>query len=306
MSLASSSFYKKRSTRATSFVNRQSLASLMGRKSNNKMSTAGSAKIISGIGELRCIKNSPRVGQIQTHVGEELSIFEATQWRNAFSTMGKLHARGLKSPKPFTVLNKAPYHCSSMGREFEVRYGELVKMELPVFRKTTKADRPQICNCIIKEVLPVLSEKKISGSFNLQATVEKSCRPPKTKYYLPKSTVYVRWDPAVHSNTDKICEWLISTFGTFLFTVRTASNSMLVAFDNMQQAHSAVTFQLKSAAKIYISWYDSAMYNFGHYQKYVDYSIASDPIWKKGMEEKLKGHTVKPMQKQKGKKSIKI
>ena len=29
----------------------------------------------------------------------------------------------------------------------QVRYGEMIKLQPPVFRKAKKADRPQICNC---------------------------------------------------------------------------------------------------------------------------------------------------------------
>ncbi|GFS19024.1 hypothetical protein ElyMa_003278100 [Elysia marginata] len=282
-----SPIHKKRSTRM-SFASRQSLANLMGRRSFAPKSSSGSSKNIGVFTDSRCYKHSPRVGQHHTYVGEELARFEATQWRAAFSAMGGLRQRGVKAPKPFTVLNKAPYHCSSMGRTFEVRYGELIKLQPPVFRKTKKADRPQICNCITKEVLPIFQEKRVTGPFDLSSSVSDTRPLPKTRYYLPKSCVIVRWDPLVHSSVDKICEWLITTFGPFLFTTRSASNSMLVAFETMEQAHRAVTFQLKASAKITIKWHDSAMYNFGHFTKYSDYTVGTDPIWRKGMEEKAK------------------
>ncbi|RUS80518.1 hypothetical protein EGW08_011739 [Elysia chlorotica] len=152
---------KKRSARM-SFASRQSLANLMHQRTSSIKSSSGLSRNI-GFNDSRCYKHSPRVSQHHTHVGAELANFEAEQWRSAFDAMGGLRKRGTKAPKPFTVLNKAPYHCSSLGRQFEVRYGELIKLQTPVFRKAKKTDRPQICNCITKEVLPVQQEKRVTG-----------------------------------------------------------------------------------------------------------------------------------------------
>ncbi|KAK3767075.1 hypothetical protein RRG08_017950 [Elysia crispata] len=286
-----SSFSKKRSMRMST-ATRQSLANMLNQRSFSSKSSSRNSRIMVGFSDSRCYKHSPRVGQHHTYVGQELADFEAEQWRAAFAAMGGLRERGTKAPKLFTVLNKAPYHCSSLGRQFEVRYGELIKLQRPVFRKSKKADRPQICNCITKEALPLSQEKKVTGPLQLHSSMSSSYRLPRTTYYLPKSCVYVRWDPRVYNSVDKICEWLISCFGPFIFTTRSANNSMLVAFETMEQALRAVKFPLQSSSKISIHWWDPSFYNFSNYKKFANYSILTDPIWKRSIEEKAKLRTV--------------
>ncbi|GFO19607.1 hypothetical protein PoB_004611200 [Plakobranchus ocellatus] len=43
---------------------------------------------------------------------------------------------------------------------------------------------------------------------------------------------------------------------------------------------------MKSTAKIIITWYDTSMYNFGQYTKFKNYAVATDPIWKRSLDER--------------------
>ncbi|GFO19600.1 hypothetical protein PoB_004610500 [Plakobranchus ocellatus] len=109
----------KKPSQRLSLASRQSLASLMTSRSFSAKSSSGTSRTMGGFSESRCYKHSPRVALRHIHVGEELAIFEAEQWQTAFAAMGGLKKRNVKAPTSFTVLNKAPYHCSCLGREFE-------------------------------------------------------------------------------------------------------------------------------------------------------------------------------------------
>ncbi|KAK0069569.1 hypothetical protein Bpfe_000746 [Biomphalaria pfeifferi] len=69
--------------------------------------------------ELRCYKFSPRVHDVnKTKTSVQLYDYEAKVWKETFESMGRLKELHLKE-QPFTTLNKAPYHCSALSRDYK-------------------------------------------------------------------------------------------------------------------------------------------------------------------------------------------
>uniref|UniRef100_A0A2C9KTD2 Uncharacterized protein n=1 Tax=Biomphalaria glabrata TaxID=6526 RepID=A0A2C9KTD2_BIOGL len=80
--------------------------------------------------ELRCYKFSPRVHDVnKTKTSVQLYDYEAKIWKETFESMGRLKELHLKEATPFTTLNKAPYHCSALSRDYKVAYGKMSQVE---------------------------------------------------------------------------------------------------------------------------------------------------------------------------------
>ncbi|XP_059175640.1 uncharacterized protein LOC131955510 [Physella acuta] len=240
-------------------------------------STTATSTISRGV-ELRCYKFSPRVEHPKVQDSIELYEYEANAWREAFNTMGRLQGLNLKEATPFTTLNKAPYHCSSLSREFNVAYGKMSQVEGASVKgsfKPKKEIKVSFCNCILSSNLMRLSERLPPGT--ISPHILYGCA-RKSEHYLPLSAVQVKFDNKSY-DVETICEWL-QRFGPFVFTIRKGDHTLIVVFESMKSAYTAVVTPLPFS-RIVITWINPKFFNFGHYIAYKDYTVEGDATWQK-------------------------
>ncbi|KAI8773695.1 uncharacterized protein LOC106050213 isoform X1 [Biomphalaria glabrata] len=229
--------------------------------------------------ELRCYKFSPRVHDVnKTKTSVQLYDYEAKVWKETFESMGRLKELHLKEATPFTTLNKAPYHCSALSRDYKVAYGKMSQVEGASVKGTFKPKKEvkvSYCNCIFSSHLPKYNEPTSFTSVPRRLIKQEN---RVLKPYLPKSSVMVKYNRNMY-DTESICEWL-QRFGLLVFTIRKGENTLIVTFETMTAAYDAVNKPMPFS-RIVITWLEPRMYNYGHYCAFKLYTVTTDNTWNK-------------------------